>query len=133
MGFQFGPLVNLNANDNQGNFEFQGNDTNVGSFPTILENVKSDVENKGENLWCAGYGFEILECYGYRLEVNESLKLEIVFTPDFSLHKVIQQLQVHTSLSEWPFNITVQASLPAHMLHRCSQALARPDSEVLIW
>jgi len=132
IGFQFGPLLNININDNQASNEFQGNDTTT-TFPTILENVKSDVENKGDNAWCAGYGFEILECYSYRLNINETLKLEIVFTPDFSLHKVIQQLQVYTSLSDWSFNITVQASLPAHMLHRCSQALARPDSEVLIW
>ncbi|XP_067136144.1 transmembrane protein 131 isoform X2 [Centruroides vittatus] len=83
---------------------------------------------------CEGYGFRILNCQGFELKPNASKKIDIAFTPDFTLFRVERMLQIHTSLgADHLIQFTLVATLPRHMLAPCMQALPRPYWEPIIY
>lgn len=81
---------------------------------------------------CEGYGFKILECVGFELQPNASKKVDIAFTPDFTMSRIQRSLTLHTSLGP-AINYTLQAIIPAHLLTKCSAALPRPLWEPLLY
>ena len=54
------------------------------------------------------------------------------FTPDFSLSRTQRSLTLHTSLAQ-PINFTLQATVPPHLLLKCSAALPRPEWEPTLY
>ncbi|KAF5302357.1 hypothetical protein FQA39_LY10396 [Lamprigera yunnana] len=77
------------------------------------------------NLPCEGYGFKVLNCDPFMLLPNTTKKIEIAFTPDFTLAKVIRTLNLETSL-KLAVNYTLLTTVPPAYLLPCSMVLIRP-------
>ncbi|XP_043918342.1 transmembrane protein 131-like [Protopterus annectens] len=99
---------------------------NVGLLPLT---VTSYIIN-GYN--CQGFGFEVLECHPFFLDVNASHEISIVFTPDFTSSWVIRELTLVTATgSEFPFTLNV--TLPHHLLPLCANSVPGPIWEESFW
>lgn len=101
------------------------------------------------DLPCEGYGFKVLNCEGFQLAPNGSHKVDIAFTPDFTLSKIQQRLVIHTSLGliegadegtvwvnkEEPGRVeySLVATVPTHLLAECGAAVPRPTWEPLLY
>ncbi|GFN80733.1 transmembrane protein 131-like isoform x2 [Plakobranchus ocellatus] len=87
------------------------------------------------NLPCEGYGFKVLDCSGFEMAPNSSKKINIAFTPDFTMSQIQRMLTIHTSLSPPASraNFSLQAMVPYDMLSQCSAALPRPTWEPLLY
>ncbi|XP_034937146.1 transmembrane protein 131 [Chelonus insularis] len=91
------------------------------------------------DLHCEGYGFKVLNCGSFKLNPNATKKIEIAFTPDFTLSRIERKLLILTSLgtnsadSDIQQNGMVQLSLlttlPPHTLETCASVLMRPSWE----
>ncbi|OWF37267.1 transmembrane protein 131-like isoform X2 [Mizuhopecten yessoensis] len=81
---------------------------------------------------CEGYGFRVLDCDGFHMLPNTSRKIDIAFTPDFTMSRIRRTLTVYTSLGA-PANYTLQATVPPHTLSKCSSALPRPNWEPVLY
>ncbi|XP_072040458.1 transmembrane protein 131-like isoform X2 [Amphiura filiformis] len=81
---------------------------------------------------CEGFGFRVLQCRPIELQPNETKRLDIAFTPDFTLSRITRQLSIHTYNSE-TLEYTLIATLPPHMLSICTSALPRPPWEQLLY
>ncbi|XP_063240082.1 transmembrane protein 131 [Bacillus rossius redtenbacheri] len=81
-------------------------------------------------LACEGYGFRVLNCGGFELPPNGTRRVEVAFTPDFTLARVQRSLQLATSLGQVVFPLV--ATLPPSLLAPCSAALGRPAWEPLL-
>lgn len=92
-------------------------------------------------LLCEGYGFKVLNCGPFKLSPNATKKIEIAFTPDFTLSRVERQLLILTSLgaqssdSENNVNengvvrLSLLTTVPGHTLESCAAVLIRPTWE----
>lgn len=90
---------------------------------------------------CEGYGFKVLNCGSFSLEPNATRKIEIAFTPDFTLSRVERSLLIRTSLGlesgdnehqdheRGLVKFNLLTTLPAHMLEVCAATLTRPSWE----
>ncbi|XP_045617513.2 transmembrane protein 131 isoform X2 [Procambarus clarkii] len=101
------------------------------------------------DLPCEGYGFKVLNCEGFQLAPNGSHKVDIAFTPDFTLSKIQQRLVIHTSLGliggldegmvwvtkDEPGRVeySLVATVPTHLLAECGAAVPRPTWEPLLY
>lgn len=89
-------------------------------------------------LQCEGYGFKVLNCLPFKLDPNSTLKVEIAFTPDFTLSRVERKLLISTSLGtdsdieNGMVILNLLATLPSHTLEACTAALARPSWEYAV-
>lgn len=120
--------------------------------PNILPNLTVKrpftARNSGEvSIWvtsfeidgktCEGYGFKVLDCEPFLLAANDSKKINIAFTPDFTLSRVTRTLTLKTSLGDRPgqgdVKYSLAASVPSHLLSLCSKALPRPYWEKMIY
>uniref|UniRef100_A0A1Y1KYZ8 Uncharacterized protein n=1 Tax=Photinus pyralis TaxID=7054 RepID=A0A1Y1KYZ8_PHOPY len=81
---------------------------------------------------CEGYGFKVLNCEPFSLQPNATKKIDIAFTPDFTLAKVIRTLSLETSLHV-PVNYTLLTTVPPAYLLPCSMALTRPAWEPYLY
>ncbi|ESO93808.1 hypothetical protein LOTGIDRAFT_228573 [Lottia gigantea] len=81
---------------------------------------------------CEGFGFKVLDCDGFEMLPNMSRKIDIAFTPDFTMSRIRRSLTVYTSLGP-PANYTLQATVPPHLLPKCSAALPRPNWEPVLY
>lgn len=95
---------------------------NTGDVPIDVFNMY--IEGKR----CEGFGFRILNCWGFRLQPDSSEKIEIVFTPDFTLARIDRILSFETSL-HYAINYTLASQVPSAALHTCGKALIRPPWE----
>ncbi|XP_054261852.1 transmembrane protein 131 isoform X2 [Macrosteles quadrilineatus] len=84
-------------------------------------------------LACEGYGFRVLNCEAFNLPPNSTRKVDIAFTPDFTLARVQRTLGVWTSEGDSAANYTLVATLPPFLLSTCSGVLARPAWEPLLY
>ncbi|XP_060574251.1 transmembrane protein 131-like isoform X2 [Ruditapes philippinarum] len=84
------------------------------------------------NAACEGYGFRVLECEGYEMLPNTSRKVDIAFTPDFTMSRIQRTLTIFTSLGT-EFNYTLQATVPTHTLSKCAASLPRPNWEPVLY
>ena len=86
---------------------------------------------------CEGYGFKVLDCEPFLLAANDSKKINIAFTPDFTLSRVTRTLTLKTSLGDQPGQGDVKyflaATVPPQLLALCSKALPRPYWEKMIY
>ncbi|RUS80317.1 hypothetical protein EGW08_011918, partial [Elysia chlorotica] len=87
------------------------------------------------DLSCEGYGFKVLDCSGFEMAPNSSKKINIAFTPDFTMSQIQRMLTIHTSLSPPALraNFSLQAMVPYDLLSKCSAALPRPSWEPLLY
>lgn len=77
---------------------------------------------------CSGYGFKIVDCNGFALKANETKKIEIIFTPDFTMNRIMVPLKIHTNLS-YDVEYTMVAQLPSGTIDQCSVLIERPEWE----
>ncbi|XP_043267121.1 transmembrane protein 131 [Venturia canescens] len=92
-------------------------------------------------LLCEGYGFKVLNCGPFKLSPNATKKIEIAFTPDFTLSRVERELLILTSLgaqstdTENSVNengmvrLSLLTTVPGHTLESCAAVLIRPTWE----
>lgn len=98
---------------------------NSGEVPIYLHELRID------GLPCEGYGYRILDCAPFELPPNGSKKIEISFTPDFTLAMVKKTLYLDTSLN-YSVNYTLLSMIAPLSLGVCSKALARPEWESMM-
>lgn len=77
---------------------------------------------------CEGYGFWVLDCQSFELGENETRKIEISFTTDFTASRVQRTLTLLTNLS-YDISYQLVAQLPAESVERCAASLPRPPWE----
>ncbi len=100
---------------------------NTGSLPIFISGFFV------EDSECEGYGFSVMNCRpGLTLMPNATHKVDIAFTPDFTLTRVQRNLFIRTSLSGPPLNFSMVATLPPQSLAPCWAALPRPAWEWLV-
>lgn len=78
---------------------------------------------------CEGYGFRVLNCEPFELSPNGTHKVDIAFTPDFTLTKVQRLLILETSLNDF-VNYTLVSSIPVALASKCASILRRPTWEM---
>nr|XP_033201396.1 transmembrane protein 131 isoform X1 [Bombus vancouverensis nearcticus] len=89
-------------------------------------------------LRCEGYGFKVLNCMPFKLNPNATKKVEIAFTPDFTLSRIERKLLISTSLGSdsdienGMVILNLLATLPPHSLEACTAALVRPSWEYTV-
>ncbi|XP_018006963.1 transmembrane protein 131 isoform X2 [Hyalella azteca] len=84
---------------------------------------------------CYNYGFKVIQCEVFTLEPNASRKIDIAFSPDFTLSKAQQSLQLITDANSGleALEYTLQATVPSSLLQPCSLTVPRPHWETLIF
>lgn len=74
----------------------------------------------------------MLNCEPFALLPNCTKKIDIAFTPDFTLAKITRTLVLDTSMGV-PVNYTLVTTVPAGYLALCSNALSRPQWEIYLY
>jgi Transmembrane protein 131-like len=95
---------------------------NYGEVPLHIYGMKI------ENDLCVGYGFKVLNCESFQLQPNESRKIEIAFSPDFTLTRVVRSLNFDTSIGS-NVNFTLIGTVASSALEICSKNIQRPTWE----
>lgn len=95
---------------------------NYGEVPLIISAMRV------ENDLCLGYGFKVLNCEPFQLMPNESKKIEISFSPDFTLSRVVRTLNFDTSIGT-NVNFTLIGTVASSALELCSKNIQRPHWE----
>ncbi|XP_053694779.1 transmembrane protein 131 homolog [Sabethes cyaneus] len=98
---------------------------NSGEVPIAVSGIRV------EEIFCEGFGFKVLDCAPFELQPNASKKIEIAFSPDFTLARVTRTLNFDTNIN-FPVNFTLLGTVPAHGLESCSLSLKRPWFEGLL-
>lgn len=98
---------------------------NYGEVPITIAGIRV------EDILCEGYGFKVLDCSPFELQPNASKKIEIAFSPDFTLARVTRTLNFDTNIN-FPVNFTLLGTVPAHGLESCSLSLKRPWFESML-
>ncbi|XP_062547448.1 transmembrane protein 131 homolog [Armigeres subalbatus] len=98
---------------------------NYGEVPITISGIRV------EDILCEGYGFKVLDCSPFELQPNASKKIEIAFSPDFTLARVTRTLNFDTNIN-FPVNFTLLGTVPAHGLESCSLSLSRPWFESIL-
>ncbi|KAK9875598.1 hypothetical protein WA026_009401 [Henosepilachna vigintioctopunctata] len=96
---------------------------NTGEIPIFFHSFRID------DVPCEGYGFKVLNCAPFVLPPNGSRKIDIEFTPDFTLARVVRSLILKTSCN-FNVNYTLQATVPSYYIPICSGAIPRPFWEL---
>lgn len=99
---------------------------NTGELPIYISGFTIN------GLPCEGYGFRILNCAAFHLQPNGTRKIDIAFTPDFTLARVHRILGIDTSLGI-SVNYSLIATIPPYFLATCSSVLGRPSWEPLVY
>lgn len=95
---------------------------NYGEVPLMIGGMRV------ENDLCLGYGFKVLNCEPFQLMPNESKKIEIAFSPDFTLSRVVRTLNFDTSIGA-NVNFTLIGTVASSALELCSKNIQRPHWE----
>ncbi len=123
--------------------------TSVRNQPGLTVKRPFTAQNTGEvPIWvtgffidgysCEGYGFKVLECDPFELAANASKRINIAFTPDFTLSKITRSLTLKTSLAggqegKGDIKYTLTATVPSHLLSVCANSLPRPVWEFYLY
>ncbi|XP_031564277.1 transmembrane protein 131-like [Actinia tenebrosa] len=90
--------------------------TNPGQLAIFVSSLSID------GYECEGYGFKILNCKSFILNPNSSRKIEIAFTPDFTMSRVTRHLEVRSTFGP-VMEFTLVATIPPHLLPLCASAI----------
>lgn len=74
---------------------------------------------------CEGYGFKVIDCQPFVLPANTSRKIEVAFSPDFTVSRLSRYLTLKTNLS-YEINYILVGQLPAGSLRVCGDLMPRP-------
>lgn len=76
---------------------------------------------------------QVIHCEAFTLEPNASRKIDVAFSPDFTLSKVQQTLELVTDedIEGASLEYTLQATVPSNLLQPCSSTIPRPQWESL--
>ncbi|KAJ8676644.1 hypothetical protein QAD02_012431 [Eretmocerus hayati] len=128
----------------------QSQESSVAVIPNLTVKRSFVARNTGElpinvyeffinGLPCEGYGFKVLECVPFTLSPNATKKIEIAFTPDFTMSRVERNLFILTSLGlgldseleheNGMVKLNLVTTMPAHMLEVCARMISRPSWE----
>nr|XP_006822284.1 PREDICTED: transmembrane protein 131-like [Saccoglossus kowalevskii] len=99
---------------------------NVGQLPIHIRTFEVN------GYECEGYGFKVLNCKPYILKPNQTYKVDIAFTPDFTLSRITRHLKFITEKGP-NMEFMLIATVPPHLLPMCSTALPRPPWEHLLY
>nr|CAD7194248.1 unnamed protein product [Timema douglasi] len=99
---------------------------NAGELPIYINSFSIN------GLPCEGFGFKILNCNAFLLPPNTTRKIDVAFTPDFTLSKIQRTLSIVTSLG-MEVNYTLETTLPPVYLASCSSVLNRPTWEPILY
>uniref|UniRef100_A0A6P4FJ41 Transmembrane protein 131 homolog n=1 Tax=Drosophila rhopaloa TaxID=1041015 RepID=A0A6P4FJ41_DRORH len=80
------------------------------------------------SLPCEDFGFKVMDCEGFDLAENETRKVEIAFSADFTSSRVKRSLTLLTNLT-YDISYLLLAQMPAESVELCSSLLARPGWE----
>ncbi|XP_032238964.2 transmembrane protein 131 isoform X2 [Nematostella vectensis] len=75
---------------------------------------------------CEGYGFKVLNCKSFILNPNTSRRIEIAFTPDFTMSRVTRKLEVKSTFGP-VMEFMLVATIPPHLLPLCAAATGRSN------
>ncbi|XP_017049796.1 transmembrane protein 131 homolog [Drosophila ficusphila] len=80
------------------------------------------------SLPCEDFGFKVMDCEGFDLGENETRKVEISFSTDFTSSRVKRSLTLLTNLT-YDISYVLLAQLPAESVELCASHLVRPAWE----
>ncbi|XP_016958441.1 transmembrane protein 131 homolog [Drosophila biarmipes] len=80
------------------------------------------------SLPCEDYGFKVMDCEGFDLGENETRKVEIAFSADFTSSRVKRSLTLLTNLT-YDISYHLLAQMPAESVELCASLLVRPGWE----
>ncbi|CAG7716425.1 unnamed protein product [Allacma fusca] len=80
---------------------------------------------------CEGYGFRILNCHPFTLLPNQTHSIDIAFTPDFTMARIVRSLRL-TDSAGGQFNYSLVAMVPSGMLSICAAIISRPTWEPVL-
>ncbi|XP_017010161.2 transmembrane protein 131 homolog [Drosophila takahashii] len=80
------------------------------------------------SLPCEDYGFKVMDCEGFDLGENETRKVEIAFSADFTSSRVKRSLTLLTNLT-YDISYLLLAQMPAESVELCASLLVRPAWE----
>ncbi|XP_020801323.1 transmembrane protein 131 homolog [Drosophila serrata] len=80
------------------------------------------------SLPCEDFGFKVIDCEGFELGENETRKVEISFSTDFTSSRVKRSLTLLTNLT-YDINYQLLAQMPAESVELCASLLVRPGWE----
>ncbi|KAH8290315.1 hypothetical protein KR054_001904 [Drosophila jambulina] len=80
------------------------------------------------SLPCEDFGFKVMDCEGFELGENETRKVEITFSTDFTSSRVKRSLTLLTNLT-YDINYQLVAQMPAESVELCASLLVRPGWE----
>ncbi|XP_071949675.1 transmembrane protein 131-like [Antedon mediterranea] len=81
---------------------------------------------------CEGYGFRVRQCQPMQLAPDDTPKIDIAFTPDFSMSRVTRTLTIVIE-DGTELDYTLIATLPPHLLSSCAAAIPRPQWENMLY
>ena len=105
--------------------------TNIGKL--LIKIRGFSIGQNNNQLGCQGYGFKVINCGEFELRPNENKKIHIAFTPDFTQSKVKQYIQVVTDDPRDDLKFVLVANLPKNLISVCSQSIARPNWEEVLY
>ncbi|XP_017078553.1 transmembrane protein 131 homolog isoform X2 [Drosophila eugracilis] len=80
------------------------------------------------SLPCEDFGFKVMDCEGFDLGENETKKVEIAFSADFTSSRVKRSLTLLTNLT-YDISYLLLAQMPAESVELCASLLVRPAWE----
>ncbi|KAH8348621.1 hypothetical protein KR084_009237 [Drosophila pseudotakahashii] len=80
------------------------------------------------SLPCEDFGFKVMDCEGFDLGENETRKVEIAFSADFTSSRVKRSLTLLTNLT-YDISYLLLAQMPAESVELCASLLVRPGWE----
>ncbi|XP_030379007.1 transmembrane protein 131 homolog [Scaptodrosophila lebanonensis] len=95
---------------------------NSGAAPILIEGFLIG------NRPCENFGFKVFDCQSFELRENETRKVEIAFSTDFTTSRMLRPLTLMTNLT-YDISYSLLAQLPAESLERCRGSLPRPQWE----
>jgi hypothetical protein len=94
---------------------------NHGNLNIFINEIRID------KMKCSAFGFEIGTCKNILLEPNQTYELDIKYQPDFTMSKIVKELEFETNLGIFKYDLHVK--IPKTMLNTCHQVLPRPKFE----
>lgn len=80
------------------------------------------------NLPCEDFGFKVMDCEGFDLGENDTKKVEISFSSDFTASRVKRSITLLTNLT-YDISYLLLVQMPAESVELCASQLARPRWE----
>ncbi|XP_017096638.2 transmembrane protein 131 homolog [Drosophila bipectinata] len=80
------------------------------------------------SLPCEDFGFKVMDCEGFDLGENDTKKVEISFSSDFTASRVKRSITLLTNLT-YDISYQLLVQMPAESVELCASQLARPRWE----